>query len=417
MVPAIWEEMDSFPITASGKIDRKALPDPELAATTGYAAPRNDMEANLAEIWQDLLEVDQVGIYDNFFDLGGHSLLAVRLVSIILKKLGIDIDIATLFIYPTVAELGTYLVNNSKKKLQSLIPIKTSGNKAPLYIVCGAGGTVFKFREFVQLLDPEQPIYGLQQAVSNNNIDEFPDTIEGIATRYIEEMVSENPAGPYALSGHCLGGTIAFEMANQLKEMGKEVSLLAMFDTDVRERRVRIPPSAKNFYHIPKTLRRLSATIPRKIKFEWFLLTKHPKQALLYKMTMVKPFFGTPEPKPENIEQDVFDKLTSKIEKASTSYKMKMYDGDIVLFAAMQHFFFVDTVNKIIYKEMPVNYESKYAWKKYARSVDFYEVKGEHSTIFDAVNATEFSQILQHYLDERPSANHQFQIGEGKKVG
>jgi len=303
-------------------------------------------------------------------------------------------------VHPDIAELAAYLETTNKKKLRSLVPINTSGTKIPLYIICGAGGTVFKFREFVRLLDADQPVYGLQQFTDNNDFEKFPDTIEGIASQYIEEILLHDPVGPYALSGHCLGGTIAFEMANQLEAMGKKVSMLAMFDANVREQKESIHPSLNNLYRILPLTRKLFSSVLVKIKFEWFLLTKHPKQALLYKTSRVKPLFGMPETKPQDIEQDVFDRLTLKIEKAFRNYKMKKYSGDIFLFAALEHYFFVDTANKIIYKEMPVNYESKYAWKKYARSVISYEVKGEHSTIFNAANAGEFSRILQRHLDE-----------------
>jgi thioesterase domain-containing protein len=304
-----------------------------------------------------------------------------------------------MFIHPNIAELAAYIKTTNKKKLRSLVPIKTSGSKVPLYIICGAGGTVFKFQEFAKLLDPDQPVYGLQQYMDNEDNEEFPDTIQAIAARYIEEILLENPNGPYALSGHCIGGTIAFEMANQLEAMDKKVSLLAMFDANVREKKDVILPSIDNCYHAPVTLKRIISAIQLKIKFELFLLTKHPKQAFLYKIRKVKPLLGIPEPKPENIEQVVFEKLTLKLEEAFIRYEMKPYNGDILLFAATQKYFFVDTANKIIYKELPVDYEAKFAWKNYARSVKTYKVRGEHSTIFNAANTTEFAKILQHHLN------------------
>ncbi len=409
MVPAIWVELENLPLTPNGKLDRKALPDPDMTAQpAGYTAPRNEAEAKLAEIWQEFLGVEQVGIYDNFFELGGHSLLAMRVVSAINRKLSVLIGITILFVYPTVAELATYLITkNNKKKLRSLVPIKGSGNKPPLYIICGAGGTVFKFREFVNLLDHDQPVYGLQQFTENESVEEFPDTIEGIAARYIEEILSENPTGPYALSGHCLGGSIAFEMAIQLENMGKKVSMLAMFDADVKERKELNVASLNNFYHIPATIKRIIKTIPIKIKFELFLLTKHPKQAFQYKIRKGKLLFGNhPEPKPEHIPQAVFDKLTKKLTLALSNYQIKPYNGEIILFNATQKYFFIDVANKIIYKEMPVSYDRKYDWKNYAASIKTYNVKGEHSTIFYAINAKEFSQILQRHLDESLVADH-----------
>ncbi|HEX8349289.1 MAG TPA: amino acid adenylation domain-containing protein, partial [Hymenobacter sp.] len=105
MVPGVLVTMESLPLLASGKVDRKALPDPEAAEQSGdqYVAPRNEAERNLAEIWQEVLEVDQVGVNDDFFELGGHSLLAVRLISAIRKAFKAELPISDVFDYPTIA--------------------------------------------------------------------------------------------------------------------------------------------------------------------------------------------------------------------------------------------------------------------------------------------------------------------------
>ncbi|MEJ6981954.1 amino acid adenylation domain-containing protein [Pedobacter sp. P351] len=111
MIPAIWVELDKLPLTSNGKIDKKALPEPDLHGQTGneYTAPRNQTEQKLAEIWQKLLGVEQIGIHDNFFQLGGHSLLAMRAMSSIRRELDSDAGIKDLFIFPTVAQLASHL--------------------------------------------------------------------------------------------------------------------------------------------------------------------------------------------------------------------------------------------------------------------------------------------------------------------
>ena len=89
MVPALWVELESLPLTQNGKIDKKALPDPDASEllSNEYVAPRNETERIIAEIWKELLQVDRVGIHDNFFELGGHSLLAMRVISSIRREL------------------------------------------------------------------------------------------------------------------------------------------------------------------------------------------------------------------------------------------------------------------------------------------------------------------------------------------
>ena len=115
MVPAIWVALESIPLTVNGKINRKALPDPELSDVTNeYIAPRNETEQQLAVIWQELLGVAEIGINDNFFELGGHSLLAMRSVSLIRSVLNVEVNIRDLFTYSTIARLGGYLDEQNK---------------------------------------------------------------------------------------------------------------------------------------------------------------------------------------------------------------------------------------------------------------------------------------------------------------
>jgi len=110
MVPAVWVELENMPLTPNGKIDRKALPDPELRAMVAeYVAPRNETEARLASIWQELLGAERVGINDNFFEIGGHSLLAMRVMSSIRKELSISVPIKMLFKFTSISDLSKYL--------------------------------------------------------------------------------------------------------------------------------------------------------------------------------------------------------------------------------------------------------------------------------------------------------------------
>jgi amino acid adenylation domain-containing protein/non-ribosomal peptide synthase protein (TIGR01720 family) len=132
MVPALWVELESFPLTPNGKINRKALPDPDLTQSqaTGYVEPTTDREKYLAELWQQLLGIERVGIYDNFFEVGGNSLLAMRVVSAIRKSLKIDLKIKDFFANLTIADLADHL--ESKPKQQVLPPVEVQNR--PVYI-------------------------------------------------------------------------------------------------------------------------------------------------------------------------------------------------------------------------------------------------------------------------------------------
>src|SRR6185437_10178418 len=109
MVPALWVELSSIPLTSNGKVDKKALPDPEIADLSAeYVAPRNQTEAQLAQIWQELLGVAQVGIYDNFFELGGDSILTIQVVSR-MRRLGHVIQPKDIFSNQTIAGLSAVI--------------------------------------------------------------------------------------------------------------------------------------------------------------------------------------------------------------------------------------------------------------------------------------------------------------------
>jgi amino acid adenylation domain-containing protein/non-ribosomal peptide synthase protein (TIGR01720 family) len=110
MVPALWVELDSIPLMPNGKIDRKALPDPDLTNMVNeYVAPRTATEIALAKIWQELLGLERIGIYDDFFELGGHSLLAMRIVSYIKRDMSVSIPIRTLFRFTSISDQSKYL--------------------------------------------------------------------------------------------------------------------------------------------------------------------------------------------------------------------------------------------------------------------------------------------------------------------
>ena len=109
MIPAVFVILDSLPLTPTGKVDRKALPAPDLvrpAAGEVFVSPRTPVEKVVAKIWADVLGVDQVGVHDNFFDLGGHSLLATQVSSRVFNRCRVELPLRTLFEKPTVEELA-----------------------------------------------------------------------------------------------------------------------------------------------------------------------------------------------------------------------------------------------------------------------------------------------------------------------
>ena len=107
MIPALWVELESMPLTPNGKTDRKALPDPDASdlLTNEYIAPRNETERMLAEIWKELLHTERVGINDNFFELGGDSIITIQVLSRA-RRQGLELKPKDIFIHQTISSLS-----------------------------------------------------------------------------------------------------------------------------------------------------------------------------------------------------------------------------------------------------------------------------------------------------------------------
>ena len=112
MIPSFFVLLDALPLTPSGKVDRRALPEPAADGgwlATTYVAPTTPIEAQLTTIWQAVLGLEQVGIHTNFFDAGGHSLLVIKMRQLIQSTFGRPLPVADLFRYPTIHQLGQHL--------------------------------------------------------------------------------------------------------------------------------------------------------------------------------------------------------------------------------------------------------------------------------------------------------------------
>ncbi|MGL4883236.1 MAG: thioesterase domain-containing protein, partial [Waterburya sp.] len=237
MIPSHFVILDQFPLTPNGKIDRRALPAPEIETSTeNFIAPRNELEQKLALIWQEILNLEAISVQDNFFELGGHSLLAVQLFDKIEKTFERKLPLATLFQAPTIETLGEMLASTEMKVWDSLVLLKRGNlNQAPLFLVHDANGETIMYSGLANHLQDERPVYGIRP-YSQEGFPILHTRIPDMANHYIQEMRKVQPQGPYLVGGLCAGGIVAFEIACQLQAQGEQVPFVAIIDAiDVEE--------------------------------------------------------------------------------------------------------------------------------------------------------------------------------------
>jgi thioesterase domain-containing protein/acyl carrier protein len=333
----------------------------------------------------EYLGVEKIGVYDNFFELGGHSLIAVQVMTRIEKETGKRLPLAALFETSTVEKLAFMLALDGKSiTWDSLVPIKPKGNKMALYMVHGAGLNVLLFNTLAMNMAPDQPVFGLQ-AKGLDGVEEPLESIEEIAAHYIKSIMQQNPSGPYALAGYSFGGIIAFEMAKQFEAMGKEVKMLAMFDTYA----YRTP-----YYDAPLT-KALKRGRFFKDKLKYALTSKSglkdtvTKQVSL-KRRLVRAYWKLRYGKEQN--QVGFFGYSNKIDEmnnlAERRYQLKPYNIAVDVFRAENRTFYMDDFEFL-------------GWKPYAlKGVNIHRIPGEHNTIFKAPNDKIFAEVLQKCLDD-----------------
>ncbi|WP_405147638.1 non-ribosomal peptide synthase/polyketide synthase [Nocardia salmonicida] len=232
LVPTVVLELDALPVNTSGKLDRAALPRPELRQAT-YRAPITETEQLVAGAFARVLDLDRIGMDDNFFDLGGNSLTAVQLSSRLSEALGGAVPVAWFFTDPTPAVVVERLraeVDSTDDAFAVLLPLRAGGTGAPLFCIHPVGGVSWSFAGLTRHLDPQRPIYGLQSPALTAD-EPLPASIDDWAERYIAAIREVQPEGPYHLLGWSLGGLLAHAVATGLQADGAQVAQLAMMDS------------------------------------------------------------------------------------------------------------------------------------------------------------------------------------------
>ena len=234
MVPSTVVVLDELPVSSTGKLDRKALPEPYFAAAIHRGA-RTPLEHAVASAFGVLLGVESVGLDDNFFALGGNSLLATRLVAQLRDDAGIDVPLLWLFTDPTPASIARRISEADQtgrdSSLDVVLPMRVGASAAgPLFCIHPVVGLSWCYTGLIPHLNHDRPIYGLQSPSVTEDVVSAP-TIDESADRYVREILSIQPAGPYRLLGWSLGGVIAHAIAVRLQVLGHQVAFLGLLDS------------------------------------------------------------------------------------------------------------------------------------------------------------------------------------------
>jgi amino acid adenylation domain-containing protein len=379
MVPAIFVILETLPLNPNGKVDRNALPIPDQnrpELEPEFIAPRSQLETQLAEIWQEILEIDAIGVQDNFFELGGTSLLALRVLAKIADQCGKKLPLTTFIQAATIAEIVTILQKEDNSDLWStLVPIQPNGEKPPLFCVHGGDGNVLAFKNLIEYLGKEQPIYALQANILDGKQD-IRQRIEDIATEYIKHIRKLQPQGPYYLSGYSVGGVIIFEMGQQLIAQGEEVALLALFDTICPKYYKQLSTGNWLAYHW-HTFKGLK--LEHKLIYLEGGLKERRKKTIKALQEIISP--PTPEVD-KTLDQELFFTFVNAVQ----DYIPQIYPGKITLFRCLEQNWWVKHDRQLGWAELTEN------------PVEVIDSPGTHNDLISK-NYESVAQKLHNYLD------------------
>lgn len=385
MVPASFAMVSDFPLTPNGKIDRKALAaqDPVgVPSTRLIVGPRNDIERDLLSIWEEVLPVRPISATDDFFDLGGHSLQAALVMNKVKEKLGHTLPIGIIFEARTVQRMAAVLQHQLEAGSDScLVPLHPRGSRPPLFLIAGVGGHVFTFHKFARLLGPDQPSYGVK-AIGVDGSREPPNRLEEIATRYLDEILTVRPRGPYFVGGYSIGALIAYELAVQMQRRGLSVGPLIVFDRPAPGHPVPLPLPTRMWMHLCNFVK---ATPTHRRDYLWERL-RNLRDRILFTLGLGR--YVAPEIEGVNaLPQNHLRKVWGALQTAEHRYRPRhRFNGGVMLFES---------------EDVPewstlVRQEPLLGWNKWADGpIDRIVVPGGHLDMFHDRNIHRLASALR----------------------
>jgi amino acid adenylation domain-containing protein len=395
MIPVAWKQMESFPLSANGKINRKVLPEPGADVRhTETEGPQEDltpMQSRMIRLWEQLLQRKGIRLDDNYFELGGHSILAVKMVVDMEKETGIRLPLAVLFTNPTVRKLSALYEQPAHEAdvWSPIVPIRTNGKRNPLFFAHGVSGNVFKYHAVGNLLQPDQPSYGIQ-AFGLNGTDTPFRKMEEMAAYHVDALLKFQPRGPYFLAGGSFGGYLAYEMAQQLTAQGHKVAFLALMDIEAAKKQDFLPSGVKQIVGAGLLAERFVkraaslAMADKEERRQYFEARKRQKDAGDLESWLDR-FKVTEMIGAESAT--FFKRVEDACHEAVLNYKIRPYHGPVLLVRAEEGYFNNE-------------YDETLGWNKFASQLRVITVPGDHVTIFHEPHVEHMARELDKILEQ-----------------
>jgi len=239
MIPAFFVKLEKLPLTPAGKLDKQALPEPQVKSSVEYVAPQDDIEKRLHQIWLEVFDLERIGIDDNFFEIGGHSLKAAVMISRINQVFQVSLPLGEVFRTPSIRQLAVFIQSagasiraSDASEDENLVLLK-AGNTgdANLFLVHDGVGAVEGYVELCNRFASPVNCWGIRPARFENYHD-APQAIriEDLAQKYLEKINRFQSHGPYHIAGWSIGGTIAFEIVRLLEAQQETIASFSLID-------------------------------------------------------------------------------------------------------------------------------------------------------------------------------------------
>ncbi|MFE0019384.1 amino acid adenylation domain-containing protein [Amycolatopsis sp. NPDC059021] len=376
LIPARFVLVPALPRTASGKVDRLALPDPDSARPelgSRFVAPRTELERAIAAVWCQVLGVDRVGVSDDFFDLGGHSLLAAHVVARLRTQHDLKVPLRAIFDARTVAELAGRMTDRRQEApAPGLVPLNTGPRDRTLFCVHEGTGSITGYYGLARALEPHFALVGVdfdESLVTASAADQ----VAAMAAVYVERIRRWQPAGPYRLCGWSFGGIVAYEAAAQLTRAGAEVGWVGLVDSVV------LAPETRNRDEVDQLLDELIALSADIADEEWTELAPRRLTAHLRRLDFREEQLGLGKEALENtLRRNRFFRM------AKRNYRPLPADVPLTVLKATEGNWTLSW------------YE---AWRDYAPRAELLETPGTHLSILEEPQLTKVVSVFRAGLE------------------